>query len=109
GEEVVNAALRRFRDTWAFKGPPYPTSDDLIAELRAATPEDLQYLIHDLFEDIVLYDNKALSATARALGDDRYEVTLDLRVLKSRADGQGKESPLPLNDLVEVGVLDAEG
>ena len=109
GEEVVNAALRRFRDTWAFKGPPYPTSDDLLEELRAAIPEELRYLIHDLFEDIVLYDNKAVSAKARALDDERYEVTLDLRVIKSRADGQGHTTEVKLNDLVEVGVLDAEG
>ncbi|HLT32133.1 MAG TPA: ABC transporter permease subunit [Myxococcaceae bacterium] len=109
GEEAVNSALRRFRDTWAFKGPPYPTSDDLLKELYAVTPEALHDLVHDLFEDIVLYDNRALSANAKALDDGRYEVTLDLRVTKTRADGQGKETPVELNDLLEVGVLDAEG
>ena len=109
GEEVVNAALRRFRDAWAFKGPPYPTSDDLISELRAAAPEELRYVVRDLLEDIVLYDNKAVSAKAKALGDDRYEVTLELAVKKARASGQGAETAMALDDLLEIGVLDANG
>src|SRR5690606_28024239 len=98
-----------FRDTWAFKGPPYPTSDDLLKELYAVTPEALHDLVHDLFEDIVLYDNRALSANAKALHDGRYELTLYLRVTNTRADGQGKESTGELNALLDGGVLDAEG
>ena len=33
-----------------------PTSRDLLAELRAVTPDSLQYLLTDLFETITLWD-----------------------------------------------------
>ncbi len=50
GEERVNAALRRLPREVPRRGPPYPTSLDLYAELRAVTPDSLQSLLRDLFE-----------------------------------------------------------
>ncbi len=38
GAEAVNGALRRFLEKYRGSGPPYPTSLDLYAELRAVTP-----------------------------------------------------------------------
>ncbi|HEX6094761.1 MAG TPA: hypothetical protein VF432_00450 [Thermoanaerobaculia bacterium] len=35
-------------------GPPYPTSLDLYAELRAVTPPSLHSLLTDLFETMTL-------------------------------------------------------
>ncbi|HET9668260.1 MAG TPA: M1 family aminopeptidase [Casimicrobiaceae bacterium] len=106
GEDNVNRALRAYRDKWAFKGPPYSTTKDLLAEIRAVTPSSLAYLIGDFFDTITFYDNRALTATARRLPDDRYEVTLTVSSRKSRADDLGKETDVPLNELVDVGVLD---
>jgi ABC-2 type transport system permease protein len=42
---------------------PYPDTRQFLDALRAQTPPELQYHITDAFESIVLYDNKALSAT----------------------------------------------
>jgi hypothetical protein len=106
GEDNVNRALRAYRDKWAFKGPPYSTTKDLLAEIRAVTPSSLAYLIGDFFDTITFYDNRALTATARRLADDRYEVTLAVSSRKSRADDLGKETDVPLDELVDVGVLD---
>ena len=44
---------------------PIPIPGMLVEALRAQTPPELQYLIDDGFNRIVLYDNKALSATSR--------------------------------------------
>jgi aminopeptidase N len=107
GEDNLNRAIRAYRDKWAYKGPPYSTTKDLLAEIRAVTPPSLAYVIDDFFDSITLYDNRALSATAKALPDGRYEVTLDVYARKVKADELGKESEAPLHDLIDIGVLDA--
>jgi aminopeptidase N len=106
GEDNVDRALRAYRDKWAFKGPPYSTTKDLIAEFRAVTPPALAYVIDDFFDTITLYDNRAVSAKAKPLGDGRYEVTLEVSSRKVRADDLGKETEVPLSDMIDIGVLD---
>jgi hypothetical protein len=108
GEDNLDRAIRAYRDKWAFKGPPYSTTKDLLAEIRAVTPPAMQYVIDDFFDRIVLYDNRALSASAKALPDGRYEVTLKVFARKLVADDLGKESAVPMHDLVDIGVLDAD-
>ncbi|HSV17293.1 MAG TPA: M1 family aminopeptidase [Casimicrobiaceae bacterium] len=109
GEDKVNAALHALRDKWAYKGPPYPSATALIAELRAVTPPQYQYVIDDWFESITLFDNRATKATAKALGDGRYEVSVDVVARKLKADELGKETDAPLHDFIDIGVLDADG
>ena len=105
GERRVNTALSRFLDRYAFQGPPYPTSRDLLREFRAVTPDSLGYLLEDLFETITLWENRAVAATAEPLGGDRYRVTLDLDLQKVRADSLGTEQEVPMDDWLEVGVF----
>jgi ABC-2 type transport system permease protein len=107
GADAVNLALRRFLEKYRRSGPPYPTSLDLYAELRAVTPPPLYPLLTDLFETITLWDLKTRSATSRRLPDGRYEVTLDFSAQKLRADEVGRETPTPMNDVIEVGVFAA--
>lgn len=109
GEATLNRAIRAFRDEWAFRGPPYPTTLDFLKHVRAVTPPPLQDTIDDLFESIVLWDNRAASATAKRLPDGRYEVTVDVVAKKRRADELGRESDAPVDDWIDVGVLDDEG
>jgi ABC-2 type transport system permease protein len=109
GEENLNQAIRAYRDDWAFKGPPYSSASHLLAKIRAVTPPHLQYMIDDFFETITLYDNRALSAKAKALPDGTYEVALQVFAKKRRADELGKETDVPLADWIDIGVLDADG
>lgn len=102
GEEKVNAALRELVVKYAYKDPPYPTSLELIAALRKQTPEDKQYLLKDLFEQITLFDNRALAATYKPIEDGRYEVTLEFETKKLVADSEGEESEVEMDDFVEV-------
>ncbi len=74
-----------------------PDTRLLVAALREQTPPEYQYLITDGFDSIVLYDNKALSATATPTAEDKYEVTLTVMARKVKADGNGNETPMPLN------------
>jgi hypothetical protein len=87
---------------------PYPDTRMLVDAIRLQTPAELQYLVDDGFNRIVLYDNKALTATSRKLPDGKYEVTLDVQARKVQADGNGVESGMPLADYIEVGVFEGK-
>ncbi|RAK58473.1 aminopeptidase [Phenylobacterium hankyongense] len=109
GEDKVNAALRRVLAQYAFKGAPYPRSQDLVDALRAEAGPEHQQLITDLFEKITLYDLKTKTAVVKKRADGRYDVTLTVDAKKVYADGQGKETATPINgELFDVGVFTAE-
>ena len=108
GEDAVNRALRSLLAKYAFKGPPYPTSLDLVAALRAQAPADKQALITDLFEKITLYDLKALHAASRRRPDGRYDVDLTVSAGKVYADGQGRQTSAPMNETIDIGLFTAD-
>ena len=105
GDEKVNLALRQFLKKYGDARPPLPTSLDLLAELRSVTPESLLYLITDLFETITLWDVKTDSAAAERTQSGDWRVTLTVTAKKVRADSIGKETEVPMNDLVQIGVF----
>ncbi len=109
GEDAVNGVLRKLVAEHAFKGAPYPTVDALVAGLRAITPPDKAYLIGDLFDSIVLYENRAVGASARQRPDGKYEVTISAHAGKVRAAAAGEEQPMALRDYIEFGVDDRNG
>jgi ABC-2 type transport system permease protein len=109
GEEAVNRALASYLAAVKFQGPPYTNSVELLGHLRKEVPPELSYLIADLFETITLHDHRALSATYRKTADGRYEVKLKTSSRKLRADDQGAEREVPVDDLVDVGVVDEQG
>jgi ABC-2 type transport system permease protein len=114
GEDKVNAALRQFLMQYRYanatdsQAVPYPDTRQLVDALRAQTPPDLQYLITDGFDSIVLYDNKAETATVTQIAGGKYKVTLTARARKVKSDGSGNETPMPLNDYIEIGVFKGE-
>jgi ABC-type transport system involved in multi-copper enzyme maturation permease subunit len=107
GEDKVNAALRQLIHDHAFEQPPYATTRDLIADFRAVTPPEKQSLITDLFETITVYDNKATTATFSKRPDGKFVVTMIVESKKFRADDRGKETSIPVDDWVDIGVLGA--
>jgi hypothetical protein len=107
GEEAVNGALRRYFEKFAGAGPPYPTSLDLYAELRAVAPDSLDGLLEDLFETVTLWDVRAERATVERTGTGEYQVVLTVGAKKVRADNVGRETEVPMNEWVEIGVFAA--
>jgi ABC-type transport system involved in multi-copper enzyme maturation permease subunit len=126
GEEKIDLALHNFlmqyryanaanqvdavHDTrgTAAEDEPYPDTRLLIDSLKAQTPAELQYLIDDGFNRIVLYDNKAVSATSQRRLDGKFSVTLTVQARKVQADGNGVESAMPLADYIEIGVFEGK-
>jgi ABC-2 type transport system permease protein len=109
GEDKVSQALADFTKTYAFKGPPYPVSLDLIANLKKYTPPEYQYLYDDLWENITLYDNRTISANYVQQPDGKFQVNLVVGAKKLRADGKGQEQPISIHDWIDIGVLGSDG
>jgi ABC-2 type transport system permease protein len=108
GEDNVNKALAEFTKAFAFKGPPYPVSLDLMSYLQKYTPPEYQYLFDDLWRNVTLYDNRARSATYSPLPDGKYKVDLVVEAHKFRADAKGQDHAVPINDFIDIGVQDSQ-
>jgi ABC-2 type transport system permease protein len=105
GEDAVNGALRKLIHQYAYASAPYPTSYALVDALREETPPNLQYLIKDLFEDITLFSNRTLDATAVKRMDGKYDVTIDVEARKFKADAKGNETEVPVDDWIDIGAF----
>lgn len=103
GEDSMNNAVKRFIEKYAFKGPPYPTTLDLIASIRQSTPDSLQYFITDLFEKITIHNSKITDAK-RTAANGGYEVDVTVQFEKNYADSAGKEVKATGDSYVEIGV-----
>ncbi len=104
----MNRAIAGYLARVKFQEPPFTNSLELVDAIRAVTPPELAYLIEDLFETITLYDNRALSASVTQVDAATYEVTLRVAAKKLRAGELGEEREQPMNDLVDVGAVDAD-
>ncbi len=105
GKDVINAALAEFIEQFAFKGPPYPTTRDLITIIRRSAGSEYAGLITDMFEKIVLYDLKVKESTVNALDSGSYEVTLTVTARKFEADGAGREVEVPIASWIDIGIM----
>jgi ABC-type transport system involved in multi-copper enzyme maturation permease subunit len=105
GEAALNRALKAFVTAHRYQTGSYITSRDLLAAIRAETPADKQELLTDLFERIVLYDNRVTTATARQRADGQWDVTMQLHLAKLQADGKGKETVRSYDEPVELAVF----
>lgn len=105
GEKVLHGAIKSYQDERRFLGPPYGTTLDFMRQLRAVTPDSLQYALEDYLETITLWDVKTDSVTSTKQPDGRYKVVITATARKLRADSLGAETEVPMNDLVDVGVF----
>ncbi len=108
-EDSVNLALKRFVKDWnnidgKLAKERYATTIDLLAYFEAVTPDSLQYLINDLFEKVVLFENSMTAATYKEISDNQYQVDLMVNTEKYAIDSLGIKSAIPINDWIEVGI-----
>jgi ABC-2 type transport system permease protein len=105
GEDKVNLALHNFLEKNRYATGPFPDTRGFVAALREQTPPELQYVITDMFESIVLFENKAVSAKYVETPDKKFKVTLATSSLKKKSDGSGNETPMTIHDLIDIGVF----
>ena len=70
------------------------------------TPDSFQYLLHDLFEKNTFWELETERATAQQTEAGAWQVTLDVRARKVVVDEAGVATEVPMDDWLEVGVLD---
>jgi ABC-2 type transport system permease protein len=108
GDENINAALKAFKNEYAFKkAPPYAGSNDLYRYLKMHTPDSLQYYVKDTWEKITFYNNKIVSVTASRLGKNNYKVSINLNAEKSYVLGKGRYVTTPMDDYIDLAVFAA--
>jgi ABC-2 type transport system permease protein len=105
GEEKVNTAMRNFLEEFKYRKPPYPTSLDFIKHLELQVPDSLKYLINDWFKEITLYDNRLIAASYQSQENGKYLITMEIECEKIEADSAGNETPMKLNDWIDVGAF----
>jgi ABC-2 type transport system permease protein len=105
GEDRVNAALKSIIENYAYKGPPYPNAYALLDRLREQTPPELHYLIRDLFEEITLFGNRTTKANATKTDDGKYRVQISVECKKFKADAEGAETEVDMDDFLEIGAF----
>lgn len=128
GDKPFNNALKDFIAEVAYQEAPFANSIELVAHIKKATPDSLQYLIEDMFETITLYDNRVSKASYKALENGKYQVDIEVQTAKYRSNDQGKRiyqneagqtltqevagkkpiQSLPLKDYIEVGIFGEE-
>lgn len=107
GEEELNGILKDFLERYRLQEAPYPTSLDFVSHLKKSTPDSLQYVVEDLFEKVVLYDNELKSAETTDLGNGEYEINLSFSIEKQELKGK-ETSSVPLADYVQIGFFDED-
>ena len=111
GEQNVNRALRKFiRETRAKdKGEViyYPNSKELVDYFREVTPDSLQSFVTDLFDKMVLFENKTKNVKVQKEGKV-YIVDLEIEAKKMELSKDGKEQNVKLNEWIDVGVYAAD-
>jgi ABC-2 type transport system permease protein len=107
GERQVNTALRRMIEANRSRRPgdPLQATLDLYRELQAVTPDSVQSLLRDLFEINTIWEFDTKKGSAVEIKKGKWRVTLEVEALKEMVDTAGVDTPLPMNDLVEIGIF----
>lgn len=105
GEDNLNRALGNFIRDKAFQQAPFTTTREFMDYLRAQTPPEKYPLLDELFAKIIFYDNRVTAAKSKQRADGKFDVEIDFDAAKREADGSGKETAVPVDDWVDVGVF----
>ena len=108
GEDKFMNVLSGFLKDYAFKGAPYPTSQDLIDRIKSETPDSLQYFVEDVLEKITLYKTNIDSLSYTRNKDFTYTVDAIIDIEKYYVNEKGEESPADCNDYIGVGAFNSK-
>lgn len=104
GEDSLNSAMQRYLKEKAFQEPPFTTARDFYAQIKRSTPDSLKETLSDLFERIVVFDNKVRNVTVQKT-DKQYKVTMLVNTAKTKSDSLGKAKDALMNDWIDIGVF----
>lgn len=112
GADVVNGAMKKLIEDYGSKGPPYPTTIQVVDYLKEAVGPEFHQLVSDYWDRITFWDMKYgesdISVSENADGTFKVSFEINIDKLVTPEDG-GKEvsvselDDVTLNELVEVG------
>lgn len=109
-EDKINGALSDFIIDWnSFDGlrfhqeNRYPKSTDLLEYFYSITPDNLMESVIELFEDVIIYDNRVVKAQIEELSNAEYSIEVQLHVNKSRVLGLESEEEIEFTRPIEIG------
>ncbi len=106
GKEKVNSALRNLLLKRTTGELPVPTTLDLYRELQIITPDSLNYLLNDLFEENTYWRLKTKQFSAEQTKEGIWEVKLKVQAQKITVDSTGEETEVKMNDWLEIGIYE---
>jgi ABC-2 type transport system permease protein len=114
GKDKMQGAVRSFLQEYGYKGPPYPTTRELVAALRAAAGPKWQQLITDYWDRITFWDLKfGDDISVKPNADGGFTVSFTAIVDKKIAsEKDGKETSVTkiegesLDEWIEIGFYD---
>lgn len=108
GQARLEAAFAGFLDAWRYRGPPYPSAEDLIRHLESALPSVADQALNDFFRHITNWRLRAVEAEAMPT-DDGWRVIATVETGKLRTGDDGVESPARFDTVVPLTVFGGDG
>ncbi|RBP49303.1 ABC transporter permease/M1 family aminopeptidase [Arenicella xantha] len=105
GEQRINDALKRLLTEYKYQSNPYPTTLDLVRQLKVGASDSEISFIDNSFNQITVYDLRAEEVSVDEL-DGRYQINLTVNAQQFSADGTGVEAEQPFDEQVEVVLFD---
>lgn len=105
GRNEMQAAIRGFLEEYGSKGPPYPTTNELVAALREAAGPDYQQLVTDYWNRIVFWELSLGPDAVTILPEgEGFKATVTVKLDKKIASEEtGKEVSVSEIDGEELG------
>jgi len=105
GNAVGQENLNRSIASWRKNRPAHLlNSAGLLQALDSLVPDSARHLFTDLFHSITLYDNGISTASYTETADGKFMVNVVFKSRKVQADSIGNESPMPMKDMVQLGL-----
>ncbi|MFC3120481.1 ABC transporter permease/M1 family aminopeptidase [Agaribacter flavus] len=108
GIDSLNRALFNLLERFKCADSVYPTTLDLLQEIKAHAA----FLHHDFidqqFKQITLYDISISDASASKIKDNRYRVNMSIDAKQLIVSGNGDEQSQAFDDFVDILVFDSD-
>jgi hypothetical protein len=105
GEKKLNAALKQLIEN--HKYTISATTDDLLSAVLDIADDSQKGLIEDWLTKVIEYDLAINKAVVSELPDGRYEVVIDVKVLRLSMDKDGKVSEIGIDESIKIALYPA--
>ena len=107
GDELVRRAVVDLLDTYGSKGPPYPTTQDLVDRLLVEAGPEHDQLVRDMWDRITFWNLEITDDITITPQGDRFDITVPVEIDKLYAAPEtGEETSVTSEDYAGGGTLD---